>query len=179
MNKAAKQSFVLLLLAAAVCLLAWRLWPDSAQARRHQRDHALMKAVQANDLMSATRLLDEGADPNGHIPPFSVTWKARICYDFVSRGAKAPSWSGIDKMNSHCSLLEIAVIRCDGDMVSLLLSKGADAGYQDSGKMTALTWAKMPNGAVRPGGRNGADAPRILALLKAAAPQAHHTGNRP
>jgi len=179
MNRAAKQSFVLFLLVAAVGVLAGRLWPDGAQARRHQRDRDLVHAVQYNDVTTATRLLNEGADPNGHIQPFSVTQKAQIYYDLVSHRVKAPSWSGIDKMNAHLSLLEIAVIRGNGDMVSALLSKGADAGYQDGGKMTALTWAKMPNGATWPGGRNGPASPRILALLKAAAARPHHPGNRP
>lgn len=175
MNKAAKQSFVLALVVAALGLLAWRLWPDPAQARRHQRDRALIRAVQANDLSAATRLLGTGADPNGHLPPISVSRKAQIYYLYSSRLRRVPAWGDLERMDRHWSLLEVAALLGNADMVSALLAKGADVNYHDRAGNTALTLAGKLNGD----SRNGSDYPRVLALLNAAVARPRPAGNKP
>jgi len=175
MNKAAKQSLVLVFVVAAAGLLAWRLWPDQAQARRQQRDRDLIQAVRHNDLSAATRLLGEGADPNARTPPISVSQKAQIYYFYAARMRRVPAWGDLDRMDPHWSLLEVAVLRGDADMVSALLTKGADANYHDKGGITALTWA----GRMKSFSRNNGDHPRIIALLKAAAARPRPPGSKP
>jgi hypothetical protein len=168
-SKAAKRSVGLFLLAAALGVLAWRLWPDAGQARRQQRSRELLQAVIQNRLADATRLLDEGADPNTQAPPLSLAQKARWDYFEVSHGRKALTWGQMDAMTPGLSVLQIAVMNDNADMVRVLLSKGADAGYRNRAGQRALGMVVWPNGVTPPAAGKADRLWRIVALLKAAA----------
>lgn len=168
MSRTAKQLAALFLLTLVVCALAWRLWPDGGQARRQQRNHELLQAVIQNHLADAARLLDEGADPNMQQPAFSLSKKAEIYYFGVSRRIKTPNWRHLDDMNPRWSVLQIAAMHGNADMINALLSKGADVGYRDRQGGTALTWVGGVKSNPAVVSASARKYPRVVALLRAA-----------
>jgi len=174
-----RKSLALVFIVAAVGFLTWRLWPDGASSRRHQRGLALIHALGTNDLVAATRLLDEGADPNAQLPTLSFTQKAEKYYLRVSRGMKSPTWNQDDEFNPRWSALEVAVVFDDVDMVGPLLAKGADAKYRDKIGNTALVWAKRLKMVERPGTQKSRDYSRMILLLEAADAPPNSLGNKP
>ncbi len=173
MTKIARQSIALFLSAVVLGLLVWRLWPDAWQAHRQQRSRELLRAVAQNRLADATRLLNEGADPDTQMPPISFSQKAELYYLFyVSHRLKPPAGRRIEDLSPVWSVLEIAAMRGNADMVGTLLAKGAHVGYRDRRGDTALGWAERMKGVVMPTRmptRWGASQyPRTIALLKAA-----------
>ncbi len=173
MGNTAKRSLALFLLALVVCALAWRLWPDGREAHRQQRNRDLFRAVALHRLADATRLLNEGADPDTQMPPISFSQKAELYYLFyVSHRLKPPAGRRIEDLSPVWSVLEIAAMRGNADMVGTLLAKGAHVGYRDRRGDTALGWAERMKGVVMPTRmptRWGASQyPRTIALLKAA-----------
>lgn len=168
MGRNVKQLVALCLLALIVGVLTWRLWPDGDQMRRQQRSRGLLRAVMQNHLADATRLLDEGADPDIQLQPLSFTQKAQIYYFEVSHRVKPPGWKQMDDANPHWSVLQIAAMRGNADMVSVLISKGADVGYRDKTGNTALGEVQGVRGGMPPALSSGRDYPRVVALLKAA-----------
>ncbi len=175
MTRTAKQYAAAFLIIAILGVVTWRLWPDDGRAR--QRDNDLVHAVKTNDLPDVTRLLEEGADPNALLPAFGLSQKAQIYYLGVTHKIKTPDWGHMDDMNPRWSVLELAVLRGDSDIVSALLSKGADIRYRDKQGKTVVMWGAMLEGMpAMPLGTNR-DYPRIAAMVKAAAarprPAAH------
>ncbi len=167
MDKSIKRIIGLCLLALVVGVLAWRLWPDGEQARRQQRNSDLVRAVQVNDLAAATRLLNEGADPNAQAVPLSFTQKVKWDYVQVSHGRKALTWSQMDAWNPRWSALEIAVLHGKLSMVKVLLSKGAEVRHRDEFGDTALSWAERLKGGPKLASDTH-DRLLIAALLEAA-----------
>ncbi len=168
MSKVARQSVVLFLLAVALGVLTWRLWPDAGQASRQQRNRALFQEVTANHLAAATRLLDEGADPNAQKPPFSFAQKGKMYYFWASHGIKPPAWGQVDDTYIGWSMLQLAAMRGNAELVDVLLSKGADVNYRNKIGDTALSRVQGMKGRMSPAAWNASSYPRIVALLKAA-----------
>ncbi len=168
MGNTAKRSLALFLLALVVCALAWRLWPDGREAHRQQRNCDLFRVVALHRLADATRLLDEGADPNTQTPPLSTSQKAEWYYFNVLHRMKPPTWGQMDTMMPRWSALQLAVVGGDADMVSLLLSRGADVGYQDKTGKTALNQAKMGLNSSLTTPREAHNFRHIVVLLRAA-----------
>ena len=168
MTKTAKQFVGLFLIVAVLGVLAWRLWPDSGRARQQQRNSDLVRAVIRNHLADATRLLDEGADPNTQIPSFNTLQKAEWYLYGVSHRMKPPTWRQMDDMDPHWSLLNFAAVRGNTDMVSVLLLRGADVGYRDRAGETALVQAKMRLNSSLTTPQGASSTRRIIALLRAA-----------
>ena len=168
-----KKPAVLLLAACALGVLAWVVWSGAGQGKRERRDQALVSAVQKDDLPAATRLLNGGADPNAQTPPTTFSQKVRYYRFMVSNGAKVPPWGHLGDRNQHYSVLEIATMRGDADMVGLLLSRGADVNYKDRAKGTALGWALTLGDFPQFGPPDGRDYKRVIALLRAARRQRH------
>lgn len=169
MGRTAKQSIAVFLAVAVLGLFIWHLWPDNGEARQRQRDSDLLRAVSYNRLADATRLLDEGADPNTRVPPLSLTQKTKLEYQEMSHGKRPVAWSQIDAAygDAGWSVLEVAVMHGKVSLVQALLSKGADVEYRDPWGQTALGWANMLKGG-SPLASRTADSLRIAALLKAA-----------
>ena len=138
MTRTVKQAVAAFLAVAVLGLLAWRLWPDGGQVRQQQRNRELIREVWLGHLAGATRLLDLGADPNAHMQPPTFSDKVGLYYFCFSHKLKAPPWQKIDDMNPGWPPLQMAAMRGNADMVSLLLSKGADVSYRD--KQEKLRW---------------------------------------
>lgn len=162
-----KRPAALLLMVCALAAVAWLLWADGGQSRRTRRDRALVSAVQKDDLAAAARLLGEGADPNAQTPPTSLGRKIHYYRRVVSGGAGVPSLGHLGDRGPHYSVLEIASMRGNVGMVSLLLSRGADASYKDRANGTAHRWALAAGGPFSRGPVGGRDYPRVIALLSA------------
>ena len=92
MRRAARLSIRLSLTVAVLGCLAWRLWPDSTQARRQQRGLALAYAVQHDDVPAATCLLEVAA-VNGDAEMVSVLLSRGANVNYRVRGLK---WRAID-----------------------------------------------------------------------------------
>ena len=168
MSKTAKQFAALFLVALVICLLAWRFWPDGRQALQQQRNSELLQAVAQSRLADAARLLDEGADPNTQTQPLSLSQKAQIYYHYLSHGTKVPTWSDPDKMDVRWSVLQVAIVQGNADMVNVLLTKGADVGHRDRMGETALKLAKMELGSSLTTDRQAQSFRRIIVQLRAA-----------
>lgn len=168
MTKTAKQFVGMFLIVAVLGVLAWQLWPDGGQARQQQRNSHMVCAVVRNRLADATRLLDEGADPNTQIPSFDTLQKAEWYFSEVSHRTKPPTWRQMDDLNPHWSLLNFAVVSGNMDMVNVLLLKGADVGYRDRAEETAPVQAKIGLNSSLTTPQEASSTRRIIALLRAA-----------
>ena len=168
MTKTAKQFVGMFLIVAVLSVLAWRLWPDGGRARQQQRNTDLVRAVVRNYLADATRLLEEGADPNTQIPSFDTLQKAEWYFSEVSHRMKPPTWRQMDDLNPHWSLLNLAVVSGNMDMVNVLLLKGADVGYRDRAGETASVQAKIRLNSSLTTPQEASSTRRIIALLRAA-----------
>ena len=168
MTHTAKQFISLFLAVAVLGVLAWRLWPDGGQARRQQRNSELLNAVSQNRLTDATHLLGEGADPNTQTPPTSLAEKVSYYRFLRLSGAKVMPWGHMADRNQHYSVLEVATMHGNADMVGLLLSKGADVTHRDRAGDTALDRAEIFDRMPKFGALKNRDDTRVVVLLKAA-----------
>jgi hypothetical protein len=173
MKKSSQQLTALLLIVALASVLVWRPWADGRDERRQQRNQALLTAAARNRLGDVVSLLDEGADPDTQMPPMSFSQKAELYYLFyVSHRLKPPAGRRIEDLSPVWSVLEMAAMRGNADMVGTLLAKGAHVGYRDRRGDTALGWAERMKGVVMPTRMptrwGPSQYPRTIALLKAA-----------
>lgn len=159
-----KRPAALLLMVCVLGVFAWLLRPNGG---RERRDRALVSAVQKDDLAAATRLLGEGADSNTQTPPTSLGRKIHYYQRVASGGAGVPSLGRLGDRSPHYSVLEIAAMRGNPDMVRLLLSKGADVSYKDRTNRTARDWALAAGSPFGGGSMGGRDYGSVIALLSA------------
>ena len=74
----------------------------------------------------------------------------------------------MDDLNPHWSLLNLAVVSGNMDMVNVLLLKGADVGYRDRAGETAPVRAKIGLNSSLTAPQEASSTRRIIALLRAA-----------
>lgn len=148
-----------------------------AKSRQQLRDMALIKAVGDGDVPAATRMLDEGADPNSRDDDqvTALTTAADNGNDDIARlllekGAD-PNLPG----DYGTPPLTIAAEFGDLELVKLLLDHGANPAYRDA-EMAQRTANGNDNSALyaakhelmQEGDRDGGDLRQIVALLEQA-----------